>query len=169
MAVGVSAPVAYFALEQAHVLSGDQVLIRGASGSIGIAAVELARQAGCTVTVTTGSPARGERLREVGASHVLDRDGGGSGPGSYDVIFDLVGGAAVPEFIGRLAPNGRYVLAGAIAGWPAPDFGAHLLKAFQKSLTFGTLSLDSVDPKRLEVVRSEIFHQVVRNALTPAV
>ncbi|MBF4563980.1 zinc-binding dehydrogenase [Plantibacter sp. VKM Ac-2876] len=169
VAIGVSAPVAYFALEQAHLRSGDQVLIRGASGSIGIAAVELARQAGCAVTVTTGSSARGQRLRELGASHVVDRNGEGRGPDGYDVVLDLVGGEDVQKFLERLSPNGRYVLAGAIAGWPDPGFGTHLLQAFQKSLTFGTLSLDSINPERLDTVRTEMFQKVVRNTLTPAV
>ena len=78
MTLGSAAPVAHFALEQARFAAGELVLVRGAAGSIGIAAVELASQKG-SVTVTTSSSTRGERLRELGATHVLDRGGNVTG------------------------------------------------------------------------------------------
>ncbi|MFI2486740.1 zinc-dependent alcohol dehydrogenase family protein [Promicromonospora kroppenstedtii] len=166
--LGSSAPVAHFALAHAHLAPGESVLVRGAAGSIGIAAVELAVRGGASaVAVTTSSAERGDRLRELGATHVLDRSGGGgsAAPAAYDVIVDIVGGAGTPEFIDRLAPNGRMIAVGAIAGMPPADFGGRLLAAFQQSRTFGTLSLDSVPAPALAAVRAEQLAAAARGEL----
>ncbi|WP_036960631.1 zinc-dependent alcohol dehydrogenase family protein [Promicromonospora kroppenstedtii] len=166
--LGSSAPVAHFALAHAHLAPGESVLVRGAAGSIGIAAVELAVRGGASaVAVTTSSAERGDRLRELGATHVLDRSGDGdpAAPAAYDVIVDIVGGAGTPEFIDRLAPNGRMIVVGAIAGMPPADFGGRLLAAFQQSRTFGTLSLDSVSAPALAAVRAEQLVAAARGEL----
>ncbi|MFE9293232.1 alcohol dehydrogenase catalytic domain-containing protein [Streptomyces niveus] len=58
----------------------------------------------------SGSSAeRGKRLRELGATHVLNRSGASDGPapGSYDVVIGTVAGAHTPPFFDRLSPNGR--------------------------------------------------------------
>ncbi len=74
--LGSAATVAHFALAHAHLAAGESVLVRGAAGSIGIAAVQLASRGGAgVVAVTTSSPERGQRLRELGATLVLDRAG----------------------------------------------------------------------------------------------
>lgn len=97
--LGSSGRVAHFGLRHAHFRPGESVLVRGASGGIGIMAVQLAaRQGAGTVAVTTSSPERGDRLRKLGATHVLDRAGEGRGeepqdaPAGYDVIIDVVAG-----------------------------------------------------------------------------
>ncbi|WP_092541904.1 hypothetical protein [Actinoplanes derwentensis] len=106
VALGGPVPVAHFALQHAHFKTGDTVLVRGAAGSIGIAAVEIAARGGAgAVAVTTLSAQWGERLRALGATEVLDRSG--KGDAAYDLIIDIVGGPDLPDFIDRLAPNGR--------------------------------------------------------------
>lgn len=166
--VGGAGPVAHFALAHAHFTPADSVLVRGGSGSIGIATVELARRAGATtIAVTTSSPERGERLGDLGATHILDRDGDGdpTAPASFDVIVDIVGGAKLPAFIDRLAPNGRMVVAGMVAGPVPADFGARLLAGFQLSRSFGTFSLDSVAADARDRVREQLFVAVTRGEL----
>lgn len=168
VALGSSAPVAHFALAHAHLAAGESVLVRGAAGSIGIAAVELAARGGASaVAVTTSSAERGERLRALGATHVLDRGGEGDpdAPDAYDVIVDIVGGPGTPDFIDRLASNGRMVVVGAIAGMPPADFGARLLGAFQQSRSFATFSLDTVPAAALGAVRAEQFDAAGRGEL----
>jgi len=166
--LGSSAPVAHFALAHAHFAPGESVLVRGAAGSIGIATVELAARGGAgAVAVTTSSPERGDRLRDLGATHVLDRSGrGGPGtPAAYDVIVDIVGGADTPDFIDRLAPNGRMVVVGVVAGMPPADFGMRLLSAFQQSRSFATFSLDTVPTQARDTVRAEQFAAAARGEL----
>jgi NADPH:quinone reductase-like Zn-dependent oxidoreductase len=170
--LGSAAPVAYFGLERAHLHAGETVLVRGASGSIGIAAVELAARAGAgAVAVTASSAERGKRLRSLGATHVLDRAGTGddSAPPAFDVILDIVGGAGLPAFIERLAPNGRLIAVGIVGGQPPADFGLAILAAFQRSVSFGTLSLNTVPRAALARVRADQFAAAVRGDLHPVV
>ena len=166
--LGSAAPVAHFSLAHAHHAPGEAVLVRGAAGSIGIAAVELAAQAGAhSVSVTTSSPERGERLRGLGATHVLDRSGAGdpSAPTSFDVVVDVVGGPGLPDFLDRLAPNGRLVLVGVVSGLPPADFAMRLLAAFQQSRSFATFSLDSVPTAERDAVRADLFAAAARGEL----
>ena len=156
--LGSAAPVAHFALEHARFAAGESVLVRGAAGSIGIAAVELAARGGASVVaVTTSSPERGARLLELGATQVLDRSGEGGPSVGYDVIIDVVGGAGIPNFIDRLAPNGRMVVVGMVAGPPPADFGMRLMATFQQSRSFATFSLDTVPTPVRGAARARLF------------
>lgn len=171
--LGSAAPVAHFALRQAHFAKDETVLVRGAAGSIGIAAVELAARAGArSVAVTTSSAERGERLMEHGATHVLDREGNsarGREPAGFDVILDIVAGPALPSFLARLAPNGRLVLVGLVAGPPPADFGAALLSRFRQSVSVATFSLDTVPRADLARVRADQFETAARGGLSAVV
>jgi NADPH:quinone reductase-like Zn-dependent oxidoreductase len=172
VAVGGAGPVAHFTLAHAHFSSADSVLVRGGSGSIGIATVELAARAGAEiVAVTTSSPERAERLSGFGATHILDRDGTGAStvPAHFDVIVDIVGGAHTPAFIDRLAPNGRMVVAGMVAGPIPADVGSRLLAAFQLSRSLATFSLDTIAPDAKDRVRQEQFVAVTRGELSAVV
>ncbi|GAB5899058.1 zinc-binding dehydrogenase [Mycolicibacterium mageritense] len=172
--LGGSATVAHFALAHAHFSPGESLLVRGAAGSIGIATVQLAVRGGASaVAVTTSSPERGSRLRALGATHVLDRAGGGdaAAPTSFDVIIDIAGGPALPEFLDRLAPNGRLVLAGIVAGMPPADFGMRLVdvSAFQRSRSFATFSLDAIPAALTASIRTEQFRAATRGDLRAVV
>lgn len=163
---GSSATVAHFALQHARFAAGESVLVRGAAGSIGIAAVELAARGGAgAIAVTTSSPERGRRLLDLGATHVLDRSGEGDGPAAFDVIIDIVAGDDLPLFIDRLAPNGRLVLVGLVGGPPPADFGTRLMGAFQQSRSFATFSLDTVPVAERDRVRAEQFAATARGDL----
>ena len=101
-------------LSRAGVAAGDRVLVTGASGGVGMAAVTLASMRGATVT---GLASRGkqERVLEAGAHSVLDRDTP-LPERAHEVVVDLVGGARWPAFLDALVPGGRYATSGAIAG-----------------------------------------------------
>lgn len=170
--LGSAATVAHFALAHARFTAGESVLVRGAAGSIGIAAVELAARGGAgIVAVTASSAERGRRLRELGATLVLDRAGRGDqpGPGLFDVIIDIVGGGDVPAFLDRLAPNGRMIAVGAVAGMPPADFGMHLMRSFQQSRSFATFSLNTVPVAVRNAVRAELLEAAVAGRLHPVV
>lgn len=169
MTVGSAATVAHFALAHARFTSGESVLVRGAAGGIGIATVGLAsRGRASVVAVTTSSPERGERLRELGATLVLDRDGHG-GPGDFDVIIDIVGGDGVPAFLDRLAPNGRMIAVGAVAGMPPADFGMRLMRSFHQSRSFATFSLNTVPVDERNALRSRQLDAAATGLLHPVV
>ncbi|MEU8789619.1 zinc-binding dehydrogenase [Streptomyces sp. NPDC048643] len=158
--LGGSGVVSHFALDRARFAPGEAVLVRGAAGSIGITAVQLAAKGGAgAVAVTTSSTERGSRLRALGATHVLDRsgEGGRDAPSGFDVVIDVVGGAQLPHFVDRLHSNGRYVAVGVVGGQPPADFGMRLMDAFRRSLSFATFSSDTVPGPERQAVRSSQF------------
>ena len=142
--------------------------MRGAAGSIGIMTVQLAAGMGAAaVAVTTSSAERGDRLRELGATQVLDRsgEGGEDAPPGYDVILDVIAGANMPSFFARLNPNGRMVVVGAVGGQPPADFGMTMMAAFQRSMSFATFSADAVTGPDRRAVRAEQFAAASRGEL----
>ncbi|GAA5056504.1 zinc-binding dehydrogenase [Nocardia callitridis] len=170
--LGSSGMVAHFALAHAHFAPGETVLVRGAAGSIGIMAVQLAASAGAgAVAVTTSSAERGARLRALGATHVLDRAGAGdtAAPPNYDVIIDIIAGPDLPTFFDKLAPNGRVVTLGIVGGPPPADFGMRLIAAFQRSLSFATFSADSIPLADRNTVRTNHFAAASRGELQTVV
>ncbi|GLY82186.1 zinc-binding dehydrogenase [Actinoallomurus iriomotensis] len=170
--LGSSGVVAHFGLSHARFTPGESVLVRGAAGSIGIMTVQLAARAGAgAVAVTTSSAERGDRLRRLGATHVLDRSGEGDedAPAGYDVIIDVVAGADMPSFFARLNPNGRMVAVGAVGGPPPADFGMTMMAAFQKSMSFATFSAATVSPADRRAVRTEQFTAAGRGELETVV
>lgn len=105
---------AFNLLHRADVRAGDRVLVTGASGGVGLAAVMLARHLGADV-IAQAAAAKAAAVRDAGADHVVDR-GELPVPGSVDVVVDLVGGPHWRALLGALRHGGRYAVAGAIAG-----------------------------------------------------
>jgi NADPH:quinone reductase len=170
--LGSSGAVAHFGLRHARFAPGESVLVRGAAGGIGIMAVQLAARGGASaVAVTTSSAGRGARLRDLGATHVLDRSGAGGAdaPAGYDVIIDIVGGVDMPSFLSRLNTSGRMVAVGVVGGYPPADFGLELLRAFQKSMSFATFSTDAVPLAERRATIAGLFAAAGRGELQPVV
>ena len=120
---GMNVPygTAYHALiHRAHGAEGETVFVHGASGGVGIAAVQIARARGMTVIGTAGT-ARGRQLvAEQGAQHVLDHTApdylkeltdltGGRGP---DVILEMLANVNLQADLAVVAMNGRIVVIG---------------------------------------------------------
>lgn len=102
----------HFLRDRAAVQPGQQVLVNGASGSVGSAAVQLARHLGAEVTAVTSGRNR-ELASRLGAAHVIDYT---TAPiaqlrGDYDLVFDAVGNVARSDGPRLLAPGGSLVLA----------------------------------------------------------
>jgi NADPH2:quinone reductase len=167
--LGSSGAVAHFGLRHAHFVAGESVLVRGAAGGIGIMTVQLAAQGGASaVAVTTSSAERGERLRTLGATQVLNRAGEGGAEG-YDVIIDIIAGADLPSFFEKLNPNGRMVAVGAVAGDPPADFGMRMIAAFQKSMSFATFSTNTVTEADRTAAIADLFAAAAHGELEIAV
>ncbi len=105
-------------LDRIGVLSGDRVLVVGASGGVGSAAVQLAKRRGAHVTAIAARP-KHEFLERIGADRLIARDEDAAaaiGRTNVDVIVDLVGGQGWSALLACLKRGGRYVVSGAIAG-----------------------------------------------------
>lgn len=134
-----SFPCSYSAAEnvltRSQVTAKDCVLVTGASGGVGSAAVQLAKARGAEVfAITSASKISG--LFDLGASTVVSRDDNLLSTlekNSVNVVVDLVGGTQWPTLLDVLKPRGRYATAGAIGG-PHVPFDIRTL--YLKDLTF---------------------------------
>lgn len=166
VALGVNAMVAWFGLDRAGLGRGKSVLVRGASGGIGLMATQIAAYAGAIVSAVTSSAARGDRLIELGASHIINRNLGEARDASgYDMVIDTVGGENISDFVSKLNANGHYVLCGGAAGAPSIDFGKTMLERFHSSLSFTCFSLNSVEPKAWRHTMAELFRLTVEKRI----
>jgi NADPH:quinone reductase-like Zn-dependent oxidoreductase len=117
-----SFPCSYLAaenmLERAGVSRGESILVTGASGGVGSAAVQLAQRREALVHAVADS-AKAEAIFSLGATRVVPRHAdliGEFGHESIDVVIDVVGGAHFAQLLSILRRTGRYACAGAIAG-----------------------------------------------------
>jgi NADPH:quinone reductase-like Zn-dependent oxidoreductase len=133
----------YFLRDVAKVKAGERVLINGASGAVGTAAVQLAHHFGAHVTGIC-SAANADLVRSLGADAVIDyrAENFAARGDAWDVILDTVGSLSFAQCRPVLRPNGRLLL---IAG----ALGA-LLKAPLQSRLSGLMITGGTAPERLE-------------------
>ncbi len=117
-----SIPCAYSAAEnmltRAGLAAGETVLVTGASGGVGSAAVQLAKRRGARVIGVAGAD-KAAAVRAIGADRTIDRGAdllNELGRESVEVVIDVVGGSQFDELLQLLKRGGRYAVAGAIAG-----------------------------------------------------
>jgi NADPH:quinone reductase-like Zn-dependent oxidoreductase len=117
-------------LEHLDLEEGKTLLLRGATSSVGLACLELARASGLRVIATTRSEAKGRRLTELGAAGtVVEGDGfterarGALPEGGADGAVDLIGGPALLETLRLLHPGATACNSGSLSDtWVIPDF-----------------------------------------------
>jgi NADPH:quinone reductase-like Zn-dependent oxidoreductase len=123
--------------ERADLATGKKVLINGASGAVGVLAVQLAKHAGTEVTAVC-SGANADLVRSLGADHVVDHtaeDFTRNGQ-RYDVIMDNQGNATYSRVKGSLEPGGRLLM---VYGdvWPT------IAASWQQPVVGGTATLSA--------------------------
>lgn len=127
-----AAPLVYLTAWQALTQFPDlpkqaTLLVTGATGGVGVAAVQLAKGLGHTVVALSRSAEKREELKRIGADHALDAEAEGlaqrikAAAGPIDLAVDNVGGAAFNEVIASLGDHGRVSCVGMLAG-PVPSF-----------------------------------------------
>lgn len=111
-------------VSRAQVTASDQVLIRGIGGGVALASMQIAKSIGARVWVTSGSDAKLERAREMGADETLNHHTsdvarevrGRTGKRGVDVVIDCVGQATWASSLGSLGKRGRLVTCGGTSG-----------------------------------------------------
>jgi len=103
-------------VDYGNLKAGGRVLIHSAGGGVGIAATQIAKRVGAEI-YGTASPAKHERIRELGVEHPLDytRAGWEQGLPRFDVILDAVGGKSFRRSYSMLRNGGRLIAFGASA------------------------------------------------------
>jgi NADPH:quinone reductase-like Zn-dependent oxidoreductase len=127
-----SFPCAYATAEniltRIDLTAGERVLISGASGGVGSAAVQLAKRRGAEV-IAMASGDKTEAVRALGATQVIPRDADLEalfGQEHFDAAVDVVGGAQFGAILNILKRGGRYGVSGAISG-PVVDLDLRTL------------------------------------------
>ncbi|MET1045481.1 MAG: NADPH:quinone oxidoreductase family protein [Hyphomicrobium sp.] len=181
-AMGLVYQTAYLALiDRGQFKTGEIVLVGGAAGGIGLAAVQLAKGLGATVLAAVRSPDEAELVRQNGADHVIDltlpdmRESlraqvheATAGRGA-DVVIDPLGGDFLGAALRAMAWCGRLVVIGFAAG-DIPSVKVNYLLVKNIAIT-GLQWSDYRDrtPARIEEVQNEIFKLWQAGAVKPHV
>lgn len=161
-----SFPCAYGAAEnmltRAAIRAGETILVTGASGGVGSAAIQLARSRGANV-IAIAAPAKAQSLLDLGADRVLLRDADPAatlGRESIDAVIDVAGGPAFPSLLEVLHRGGRYATAGAIAG---PHVALDLRRLYLKDLTLYGCTIPGLDvfPNLVRLIESSMIKPLV--------
>ena len=140
----------------------ENILITGASGGVGTAAIQLANLRGANV-IAQCSKEKAEDLKKIGAHKTIDRNDSliqSLGKNSIDLVVDLVGGIQWPQILETLKSGGRYVVSGAIAG---PIVELDLRTLYLKDLTFYGSTFNHVN------VFYDLINYIERNNIKPII
>jgi NADPH:quinone reductase len=176
-AIGIAYQTAHFALvDRAYVKKGNTVLVTGASGSVGLAAMQLAKAWGCMVIAGLTTMAKEDLARENGADHVIDLTGDDlknsirdqvkeiTG-GGVDIVIEIVGGEVFDGAIRALNFAGSIVVVGFTSGTiPSMKVNYTLLKNIAVTGVNWAEYRDR-DPDWVQRVQTEIFEMVLAGKL----
>ena len=142
-----------YGLQRGRLAAGETLLVHGAAGGVGLAAVDLGKLMGATVIATASSEEKRQVALEMGADHAIDYTTGfreevkalTDGRGA-DVIYDPVGGDVFDESMRCIAPFGRILIVGFTSGRPALAKTNHLLVKDVELIGFTIGALSRHDP-----------------------
>ena len=181
-AMGIAYQTAYIALmDRAQFKSGETVLVTGASGGVGLAAVQIAKALDATVLAGLTSPAKGPGVIDGGADHVIDlttpdlakslRDqvNAATGGRGADVLIDVVGGDVFDAGLRALRWRGRAVVLGFV-GERVPSIKSNYLLI--KNIGVSGLYWDSYRreaPGEVQQVQQALFDLYAAGRLKPVI
>jgi NADPH:quinone reductase len=129
---------------QCALAMGERVLVTGAAGGVGVAAVQLAVTAGADVVASVRDPARRADVAALGAQVIAPDDHGAHGP--YDVVLEMFPAANLADDVRALAGGGRISII-AVAGGSTVSFDALALMAARGRICASTLRTRSLEDK----------------------
>lgn len=152
-------------VSRARVTANDQVLIRGIGGGVALASLQVAKNIGARVWVTSGSDEKLERARVLGADETINHsttDVGKevrarTGKRGVDVVIDCVGEATWSSSLGALGKRGRLVTCGGTSG---PQLQMDVRKMFwnQWTLMGSTMGSDAEFAAIVDELRAGRLH-----------
>jgi NADPH:quinone reductase-like Zn-dependent oxidoreductase len=147
-------------INRAGCKAGERVLVTGASGGVGMAAVQILVARGSHVVAYT-SPEKATMVSAAGPSEVAvrGRDEIASIP-EVDAVVDVVGGPEFGSFVDRLRPGGRLVTAGAIAG-PVVQFDIRRLYLPQRTFIGSTMHTREDFTALTQMARTGVLEPIV--------
>ena len=144
---------ALYGMQRGRLQAGETLLVHGAAGGVGLAAVDVGKLMGATVIATAGSDAKLEVVKSMGADHVINYSDGFrnevkalTGGRGADVIYDPVGGDVFDESMRCVAPFGRILIIGFTSGRAALAKTNHLLIKDAEAIGFTIGGLARHDP-----------------------
>ena len=164
-AFGVAHRTAYHVLRSvADLRPGDELIVLGAGGGVGLAAVQLGTVLGASVTAVASSPQKLEVAKSFGATRLVDHRAGDlrgalreAVPGGADVVVDPVGGDLAEPALRSLGWDGRFVTVGYASGViPRIPLNLVLLKGVQV-LGFQFIDFAAHRPDALERNEGELL------------
>jgi NADPH2:quinone reductase len=144
---------ALYAMQRAALAQGETLLVHGAAGGVGLAAVDVGKLYGATVIATAGSDEKLEVVSQMGADHLINYSNGFrdtvkdlTGGRGADVIYDPVGGDVFDESMRCIAPFGRILIVGFTSGRVGLAKTNHLLIKDASVIGFTVGGLQRHDP-----------------------
>ena len=131
---------------QGELLAGEHLLVHGAAGGVGTAAIQIGRAAGARVTATVRNAALRDGVAALGATVIGCEGFGDHGP--YDVILELVGAPNLKENLKSLNPGGRIAVIG-VGGGAVGELNFGLLMAKRARIQGSTLRARPLELKAL--------------------
>lgn len=161
----------------ARLMPSQTLLVLGASGGVGLAAVQLGKALGATVIAVAGTADKLATVREAGADHVISHRGedwkeqvqAAAGPSGVDVCFDPVGGPLFDSALSTLGWGGRYVLVGFAAG-QVPQIPAHRLLVKHRAVLGSSLRYFRYrEPAALRETMEQLFTWYAQGKVAPRI
>ena len=138
---------------QAALRPGEHLLVHGAAGGVGTAAVQLGREAGARVTATVRREELRPRVEELGARVIAPEGFAEHGP--FDVVLELVGAGNLAENLQAIATNGRIAVIGVGGSGPVSEINLLAVMGKRARIHGSTLRTRPLEEKAIAMRRVE--------------
>ena len=171
-------------VDRGQIKAGDTVLVLGAAGGIGLAAIELSKAFGARVVAAVSTEEKGQIAREAGADEVviyprapLDKAQSKAlaeafkaacGPNGADIVYDVIGGDYSEPAVRAIAWEGRFLVVGFTAGIAKLPLNLTLLKACDvRGVFWGAWT--AREPEKFKAEVAQLFDMVKAGKIRPRV